>query len=225
MSTRLELHSPATVIVALVALAAHATAIEAQREADRDRWQRVSDVFAAMEIGEGSHVADVGAGDGYFTSRLADHVGSAGRVYAVDIDEGVLEGLRRRVVSDGLANVEVIEGAADDPRLPAGALDAVLVVNAYHEMGAYAAMLAGTYRALKPGGRLVILDFQPPDESTSRASQTARHTIALALVADELEEAGFEIARRDASFADSGSRRSRSQEWMLVGRRPLQPDR
>jgi len=214
-----------TWIVALLALLALPAALEAQRDADRDRWQRVSDVFAAMDIGAGSYVADVGAGDGYFTVRLADHVGSSGRVYAVDIDDDALDRLQGLVESEGLTNVAVTRGSADDPRLPDGVLDAVLVVNAYHEMTAYAGMLAGMYRALEPGGRLVILDFQPPDESTSRASQTARHTIALGLAAEDLEQAGFEITRRDAGFAERGSRGSRNREWLLVGRRPLGPDR
>ena len=212
-------------LLALITVLALPAALEAQRDADRDRWQRVSDVFAAMGIGEGSHVADVGAGDGYFTARLADHVGGSGRVYAVDIDDDALDRLQSLVDSEGLTNVAVTRGSADDPRLPDGVLDAVLVVNAYHEMTAYAGMLAGMYRALEPGGRLVILDFQPPDESTSRASQTARHTIALELAAEDLEQAGFEITRRDASFAERGSRGSRNREWLLVGRRPPGPDR
>ncbi len=210
-------------IAALALFVSLPSAIEAQQDADRDRWQRVSDVFAAMEIGDGSHAADVGAGEGYFTVRLAEHVGSGGRVYAVDIDDDVLARLRRRVESEGLVNVEVIEGSADDPHLPPASLDAVLVVNAYHEMESYDAMLAGIYRALEPGGRLVILDFAPSDESTSRSTQTARHTIALDLVAQDLEHAGFELTRTEASFAERSSRRSRGQECLLVGRRPSEP--
>jgi len=208
---------------AVVAVAVLPAALAAQNEAERDRWQRVSDVFAAMEIGPGSQVADVGAGDGYFTVRLSRHVGDSGWVYAVDVDRRVVERLQDRVDSEGLANVEVIRGDDDDPRLPAGALDAVLVVNAYHEMDDYREMLAGMYRALEPGGRLVILDFGPADSTRSRRSQTARHTIALALVADDLEQAGFEVTRRDPAFTTNRSGRSRSMEWLLVGRRPSEP--
>jgi ubiquinone/menaquinone biosynthesis C-methylase UbiE len=214
----------AAVLTACVAALTLPTALQAQRDAERDAWQRVPDVLAAMAIGEGSRVADVGAGRGFFTVRLAEHVGSAGLVYAVDIDETSLNRLRGRVETDGLLNVEVIRGVADDPRLPSGVVDAVLVVDAYHEMTEYGAMLAGMYAALKPGGRLVMLDYQPADPSASRSGQTARHTIAADVVERELLQAGFEIVQRDESFADAQrNRSSRRQQWLLVARRPLDP--
>ncbi len=197
------------------------SAVEAQRDANREAWQRVPDVFAALAIGTGSHVADVGAGRGYFTVRLADHVGAEGRVYAVDIDEGALSQLRTRAEADGLTNVEVIRGLTDDPRLPPDALDAVLVVDAYHEMSEFGAMLAGMYRALKQGGRLVMLDFRPADTTASRAAQTARHTIAMDVAERELLQAGFDVVRRDGHFVDADGRRgSRRQQWLLVAQRP-----
>jgi ubiquinone/menaquinone biosynthesis C-methylase UbiE len=208
------------VIAVLVATATLAPGLTAQQDAARDAWQRVPDVFAALAIGEGSRVADVGAGRGYFTARLADRVGRAGRVYAVDVDESSLSRLRSLVETDSLLNVEVIHGAADDPRLPPGELDAVLVVDTYHEMTEHAAMLAGMLRALKPGARLVLLDFRPPDPSASRSGQTARHTIAMEIAERELADAGFAILRREADFAEAGGYR-RSRQWMLVAQRPL----
>jgi ubiquinone/menaquinone biosynthesis C-methylase UbiE len=212
--------------VALAVLAAAAGAssgLAAQRDAARDAWQRVPDVFAALAIGAGSHVADIGAGGGYFTVRLAGEVGGGGRVYAVDIDESSLSRLRDRLEAEGLTNVEVIHGESDDPLLPDGALDAILVVDTYHEMTHYEAMLARMYQALSPGGRLVILDFTPPDPSASRAGQTARHTIAIANAERELADAGFDVLRRDESFAQATGYR-RSHQWMLVAQRPAAPD-
>jgi ubiquinone/menaquinone biosynthesis C-methylase UbiE len=206
-------------LVVLIATAWLSSGLAAQRDAARDSWQRVPDVFAALAIGEGSRVADVGAGRGYFTVRLAAQVGNAGRVYAVDIDESSLRRLRNRIDADSLTNVEVIRGEVDNPLLAAGELDAVLVVDTYHEMTEYAAMLSRIREALAPGGRLVMLDFQPPDPSASRSGQTARHTIAMEIAERELAEAGFEIVARDREFTTAGGYR-RSHQWMLVALRP-----
>lgn len=211
-------------LAVLLSIGALTSGVAAQQEAARDAWQRVPAVFAALAVGEGSHVADVGAGRGYFTVRLAQLVGSAGRVYAVDIDASALDRLRTRVEADSLTNVQVIRGAVDDPRLPAGALDAVLVVDTYHEMTAHAAMLSNLLAALAPGGRLVMLDFAPPDSAASRSRQTARHTIALEIAERELLAAGFEIVDRDPDFTEAGGYR-RSHQWMLVARRPSQAGR
>jgi ubiquinone/menaquinone biosynthesis C-methylase UbiE len=148
------------VISVLLAAGFQPTELEAQRR-NRDSWQRVPDVVAALAIGEGSRVADVGAGSGYFTEHLAREVGAGGRVFAVEISERSLSQLRRLAEDENLDNIEVVPGEVDDPKLPERSLDAVLVVDAYHEMTEYEAMLSGMYRALKPGGRLVIVDHVP----------------------------------------------------------------
>ncbi|UCC84369.1 MAG: class I SAM-dependent methyltransferase [Gemmatimonadota bacterium] len=189
--------------------------LEAQRR-NRDSWQRVPDVMAALAIGEGSRVADVGAGSGYFTEYLSTEVGAGGRVYAVDISERSLSQLRRLAQEDGLANIEVVRGEVDDPRLPERSLDAVLVVDAYHEMTEYEAMLSGMYKALKPGGRLVILDHVPSDPSQSRDRQTRSHELSIDIVEQEVIAAGFEILDRDEQFTESGRNHG---QWLLVARR------
>lgn len=185
---------------------------------DRDSWQRVPEVMAALAIGTGSRVADVGAGTGYFTSHLAREVGADGRVYAVEISESELSRLSRLAEDEGLDNIEVVRGETDDPRLQAQSLDAVLVVDAYHEMIEYEAMLAGMYSALRAGGRLVILDLAPSDGSTSRDGQVDRHRIGIDLVEQEVRAAGFEILDSDPQFTRTG--RGRGQ-WMLIARRPV----
>ena len=190
--------------------------VRAQR-GDRDAWQRATDVMAALAIGTGSRVADVGAGSGYFTARLAQEVGAGGRVFAVEISERELSGLRRLAEDERLENIEVVRGEIDDPRLPEQSLDAVLVVDAYHEMTEHEAMMAGMYGALKPGGRLVMLDLAPPDGSALRDHQIASHRISIDLVEQEVQAAGFEVLDRDPQFASSGSGRG---QWMLVARRP-----
>jgi SAM-dependent methyltransferase len=141
-------------------------------------------------------------------------------VFAVEISEPALARLGRLAESQSLDNVEVIRGQIDDPGLPDRSLDAVLVVDAYHEMTEHAAMLAGLYRALRPGGRLVILDLAPSDRGASRDRQTASHRLAITLAEQEILEAGFEVVSRDPQFTKDGRGR---QQWMLVARRPTLP--
>lgn len=188
---------------------------QSQAQRNRDSWQRVPDVLAALAVGEGSRVADVGAGDGYFTRHLAQEVGSTGHVFAVEISQRALSQLRRLVENEGFDNVEVIEGETDDPKLPSSSLDAVLVVNAYHEMTEHEAMLAGMLASLKPGGRLVILDRSASDASDSRDRQVARHELSIDLAERELVDAGCEILQRDERFTNSRNH----PQWMLVARR------
>jgi ubiquinone/menaquinone biosynthesis C-methylase UbiE len=202
-------------LCALLAVGFQPTEVQAQRR-NRDDWQRVPDVMTALAIGEGSRVADVGAGSGYFTGHLAREVGASGRVFAVDISERALTQLRQLVEDEGLDNVEVVRGEIDDPKLQDESLDAVLTVDAYHEMTEYEAMLSAMYRALKPGGRLVILDLVASNPSQSRDQQMRSHELSIDLVEQEVREAGFEVLDRDEQFADSGHS---DGQWMLVARR------
>jgi ubiquinone/menaquinone biosynthesis C-methylase UbiE len=202
-------------VLCALLIAAQPAELEAQRRS-RDSWQRVPDVMAALAIGAGSRVADVGAGSGYFTEHLARAVGAEGRVYAVDISERALSQLRRLAENEGLDNIEVVRGAVDDPRLPERSLDAVLVVDAYHEMTEYEAMLSGMFEALRPGGRLVILDLIPADPSQSRDRQTRSHELSIEIVEEELREAGFDVLERDPEFTQSGRNHG---QWLLVARR------
>jgi ubiquinone/menaquinone biosynthesis C-methylase UbiE len=173
--------------------------------------------MAALSVDTGSRVADVGAGSGYFTEHLSKEVGSSGRVFAVDISDRALNQLARLVENKRLENVEVIRGEIDDPGLPEESLDAVLVVDAYHEMTEYEAILAAVHGALKPGGRLVILDLVPPDSSAARDRQTANHRLGISVVEGEILAAGFEVIGRDPQFTTSGRG---TGQWMLVSRRP-----
>ena len=127
---------------------------------DRDAWQKPELVMDALAIGERSAVADVGAGGGWFTVRLARRVGPNGKVYAQDVQQQMLESISRRVVREGFSNVIYIRGERLDPRLPKGALDAVLMVDTYHEFENPVALLRGVGVALKPGGRVGIVNFR-----------------------------------------------------------------
>jgi ubiquinone/menaquinone biosynthesis C-methylase UbiE len=114
----------------------------------------------ALGIADGAAVADLGAGGGWFTIRLARRVGPQGRVYAEDIQPQMIESIQRRVEREGLKNVTLVEGTATDPRLPAGALDAVLIVETFSEMEDPVTLLTNVTKSLKPRGRVGIIEFK-----------------------------------------------------------------
>jgi predicted methyltransferase len=158
----------------------------------RDRWKRPQEVMDELGLTAGSTVADIGAGRGYFTFRLAERVGAAGKVYAVDIDEKELRRLGSRAKEQALPQVITVLSAADDPRLAAASVDAILVVNAYHEMRDYDAMLQGMLRALRPGGRLAIID-EDSEPGTPRSAYHSSHKIPESLVREDAERNGFRL--------------------------------
>jgi ubiquinone/menaquinone biosynthesis C-methylase UbiE len=128
---------------------------------DREAWQKPDQVMDALHVAEGTTVADLGAGGGWFTMRLARRVGSHGHVYAVDVQRLMIEAIQRRVQREGFNNVTAVQGDYDDPRLPADArLDAVLIVDAFHEMEDPVVLLRNVARTLKPHGRIGIIDYR-----------------------------------------------------------------
>jgi ubiquinone/menaquinone biosynthesis C-methylase UbiE len=126
---------------------------------DRDVWQRPDRIMDELRIAEGSVVGDLGAGSGWFTVRLASRVGPNGRVYAEDIQPEMFSAIKLRVQREGLRNVLPVLGTAADPRFPAAALDAVLIVASYYEMDEPVTLLRNVARSLKPTGLLGIVDF------------------------------------------------------------------
>ena len=160
---------------------------------DRDAWQRPDQVMDALQIAEGSAVADLGAGGGWFTIRLADRVGPNGIVYAEDIQPQMIEAIKRRVARTALKNVRPILGTESDPRLPAP-VDAVLIVDAYHEMQQPVVMLRNIAAKLKPGGRLGIVEFRKdglgPGPETNERVEPER-------VIRDAEAAGLRLLSRE----------------------------
>lgn len=186
----------------------------------RDDWQRPGDIFAALGAASGSRIADLGAGEGWLTLRLARQVGPTGRVFASDISDEALTRLGESLARDSLRNVELVLAEDDDPRLPFGTLDGVVILNAYHEMGQRVAVLDGVKRALRPGGVLVIVDNIPADSSArTRKEQTSRHSLALDFARDDLEAHGFAIVSQDPAFVDQRNGAMQHRQWMLVARR------
>jgi ubiquinone/menaquinone biosynthesis C-methylase UbiE len=129
---------------------------------DRELWQKPDQIMDALGIADGTVVADLGAGGGWFTVRLARRVGPQGLVYAEDIQEEMIESMERRLTREGLRNVRMVLGTPEDPKLPRGRLDAVLIVDAYYEVEQQepVELLRNVRAALKPHGRLGIVDFK-----------------------------------------------------------------
>ena len=200
--------------------------LAAQRgdETARERWQRVPEVFAALNVKNGARIADVGAGDGFFTARLATAVGTEGRVFALDIDSEVIARLRERATRDRWTNVEIVHSTSTDLRVPAGALDGALVMNAYHEFTDPDAMLRELTGALKPGGRLVIIDQVPVERRLrdDRAALERAHELGSWFAVRDLLLAGFRIVRLEDPFirADESGGGGDSGWWLLVAERP-----
>jgi len=145
-----------------------------------------------LRIQRGSTVADVGAGSGYITVRLAKAVGAMGKVYANDIQAGMLELLQKNVEKAKLANVVPVLGAIDDPKLPADSLDLIIMVDVYHEFSQPQRMLQHMLEALKPGGRLVLLEYRAEDPDIPILRE---HKMSKAQVKLEVEHEGFKQSR------------------------------
>jgi ubiquinone/menaquinone biosynthesis C-methylase UbiE len=134
---------------------------------DRDQWQKPDQIMDVLGIADGAVVADVGAGSGWFTLRIARRVGPNGLVYAEDIQPQMIEAIQQRLRGEDLRNVRPVLGTPSDPRLPPGTVDAALIVDAYREMDDPAdpslvvTLLKNVARALKPQGRLGVVDFAP----------------------------------------------------------------
>lgn len=183
---------------------------------ERDAWQRPTEVMDALDVKPGSVVGDVGCGSGYFTFHLAARVGAQGKVYAVDIKTDELAKIRSRAAKEGLAQIETILGAPDDPHLPAEALDTLLVVNAYHEMRDYDAMLQGFYRALKPGGLLGIIE-NVAKTGVPRSAYYERHVLPEELVREDVARNGFHFLRSEPGFMDQDEHK---KQYFLIFDKP-----
>ena len=155
-------------------------------EAERDNHNEAQTVMDLAAIGPGSSVADIGAGEGYYTVRLGARVGAKGRVLAQDIDGEAMKRLARRVEHDRLDNVSIIQGAPDDPKLPANSFDRVMLVHMYHEVTEPYAFMSRMRGALRANGRVVVVDLDRP---------TDRHGIPPALLFCEFESTGFRLTQ------------------------------
>jgi arsenite methyltransferase len=167
--------------------------IKSLEDPGRDAWQQPEAVINSLGIRPGDDAADLGAGSGYFTVRLAQAVGPTGNVYAVDVDPQMLEYIERRAAEQQLDNIQTILAEPNDPKLGSASVDLIFICNTLHHIsdrGSFYPLLA---RALRPGGRLVDIDFQ---KRASSAGPSLEMRIAKKDVIREIEAAGFRLTKQ-----------------------------
>lgn len=153
---------------------------------DRDAADESGQLIRGLDIRPGMAVADIGAGSGYHTLRLSPAVGPQGVVYAEDIVEAYVSGLRREAEARGLKNVRIVVGTAEDPKLPAASVDRAVMVHMYHEVESPYALLWNLATSLKPGAQVGVIDLDRPID---------RHGTPPALLKCEFEAVGYRHIR------------------------------
>ena len=159
----------------------------------RDKWQKPEDVMQHLQIRKGDRIADIGAGEGYFTFRLADATGTQGRVYAVDVSTKKLEAVRKQFGEQGYLQVVPVLAAADDPRLPEP-VDLIFLCNAYHHLTGRVEYFRNIKRYLRPRGRVAIIEL---NELPWYARWFLRkHRTEASVIKNEMKQAGFELVEK-----------------------------
>ncbi|MFN8626195.1 MAG: methyltransferase domain-containing protein [Candidatus Binatia bacterium] len=154
----------------------------------RDPWQKPDDVIRTLALAPSASVADIGAGTGYFSVRFARAV-PEGRVFAIDVEPSMVEYVTERAKRDGLANIDGVLASPDDPHIPAP-VDLIVVVDTYHHLTDRSAYFRRLRRALRPAGRIAIIDFKP------ESKMGPIEKVALAQVIRELAEAGYALVEQ-----------------------------
>ncbi len=160
---------------------------------DREKYEQPEKLLDALKLESGMTVADVGAGVGYFTLRLARRVGNSGRVLAVEVQQAMLDLLKRNSEREKLNNIELVLGTPIDPGLPQASVDLALLVDVYHEFQQPEAMIAGIRRSLKQSGRLVLVEYRGEDASVPIKPE---HKMTVQQVLTEIEPMGFRLKEK-----------------------------
>ncbi len=160
----------------------------------RDAYQKPHEVLEALAVKEGERIADIGAGSGYFALRFARHVGPAGRVLAVDISPDMVLHLNERLRDAAVDNVRTVLARPEDPLLADGSVDRIFICDTWHHIPGHPAYLERLRKALRPGGQVVIIDFQKK-ESPVGAPMEMR--VAREDVLKEFQQAGFRLAKEE----------------------------
>ncbi len=164
---------------------------------ERDEEEAPDVALNVLKIPKGASVADIGAGSGFITERLSARVGPTGRVFANDLQPQMLQILGRRLAQRNITNVTLVQGTIDDPKLDPASVDLEIMVDVYHELSQPQAMLRRLRAALKPGGRLVLLEYRKEDPTIPIKFE---HKMSIAEAKAELEAEGFTLAKVDESL-------------------------
>lgn len=187
-------------------------------ERERDAWQRADEILQRLDVHPGNVVVDLGSGAGYFALKLAPLVGENGRVLAVDLRRESLAFLWIRAMLQSHWNVRVIHGEVDNPDLPSGPVDAVLIANTYHELAQPEPILRTLRASMRPGARLVVVDRAPRDSGESHKDASEHHEIPVTAAAGDIERQGLELVERQERFIDRSS--DGEAWWIAVFRKP-----
>ncbi len=158
----------------------------------RDGWQQAERVILALGIRSGEHIADLGAGGGYFTFRLADATGSDGNVYAVDVDEEMAAYVDAKAQADGYPSITSVVATSDDPLLPEQGVDLIFTCNTYHHVENRVAYFDHAKKYLRPKGRVAIIDF----EGRTWFQRLFGHITPAADIRNEMEAAGYRLVQK-----------------------------
>ena len=158
---------------------------------NRDAEEDTGALLKRMALVPGQTVADLGCGSGYYSRRMAEMVGPTGTVFAVDVQPEMLDLLRENAQQAGLDNIVAVQGRDDDPFLPDGEMDWLLLVDVYHELQQPDAVLARMLESLAPGGRIALAEYRL--DGTSAAHIKTEHRMSIDQVRKEWEPAGFEL--------------------------------
>jgi ubiquinone/menaquinone biosynthesis C-methylase UbiE len=164
---------------------------------ERDDEEAPDVALNALKIAKGASVADIGAGSGFITERLSAQVGPTGRVFANDVQPQMLQMLARRLAAKKITNVTLVQGTIDDPKLDPASVDLEIMVDVYHELSQPQAMLRHLREALKPGGRLVLLEYRKEDPTVPIKFE---HKMSVAEAKMEIEAEGFTLAKVDEAL-------------------------
>ncbi len=164
---------------------------------EREEEEAPDVALNALKIAKGAAVADIGAGSGYITMKLSERVGPTGRVYANDVQPQMLQLLGQRLTAKHVTNVTLVQGTLDDPRLDPASVDLELMVDVYHELSQPQAMLRHLRASLKPGGRLVLLEYRKEDPTIPIKPE---HKMSVAEAKMEVEAEGFTLAKVDEAL-------------------------
>jgi len=182
---------------------------------DRDKWQKADEMIRQLNLKPGGVVADIGCHEGYMTFKLSTVVGETGWVYAVDVEQKKLDQLKINQEQSKAKNIIAVKGDYDNPKLPLNAMDAVVIVDTYHEMDDHDKILQHVMAALKPGGRLALCEpIEDGRRKLVRADQERKHELGMNYAIEDLKKVGFTIIKKQDPFVDRAEKGDKM--WLLV---------
>lgn len=183
---------------------------------ERDSWQKPDELIKLLKITTGSQAADIGCHEGYMTFKLSKIVGPQGKIYAVDVEDSKVKKVESLAAESRITNITAIKGDYDDPKLPPNSLDAVIILDTYHEMEDHDKILQHIFKALKPGGRLLLCEpIAESRRNAKRSEQEGRHELGMNFAIEDLKKAGFKISLQKDPYVDRMKEKG-DKMWVIL---------